>query len=435
MDYQGLRATSRLGVRCALLASSCAIGLASAAAAADPSEIRAALQQLLRDAWEPSPAANAQLDADYQRLAGAADWRIDYAYALGKMRQWQYSEAADIAQRLTEDRDAELSARSMLAWLLLLQKKYAAGLAQLERIVEALPSGDELSESDRERREDMIRRVGRMFGYLDTPVEDKLSEFERASRRRRMARRMSAEELELFDQESRAVAEQFLTNLDEKDRIAEESKRKAEEERARRLEEIAAQQRAAVDRLAELDKERSRTQDELQEKLREFEDRDAPLRERYAALDAEATILNRNLAGANADLLRIDEQLQFEDDPIIRDLLLSDLARISALASGYSRNLTQLESSAATVQRERRVIAGQQRQVENQYRSQLADNAAQQQALLRQARRNEVEEKRLLREKPRTSGQARSLAAHARAFTTYVPFPFEDARHRLLESF
>src|SRR5690606_21474952 len=135
--------------------------------------------------------------------------------------------------------------------------------------------------------------------------------------------------------ESRAVAEQFLMRIDEKDRVVEDARRRAEEQRAARLETIATEQRTIAERL-----------------------------------DAQAADVQRDLAYASAEILRIEDQLAFESDPLLRDLLLTDLARMTSLASSYSREYTRLERAAAVVERERAAIAAEQRQLENQYRRQ-----------------------------------------------------------------
>lgn len=420
------------------LAATMLLGLVVSTAAsqdADPAATRDAIKQMLAATWDASPAAAVELERHYERLRPSADWRVHYAYALASMRQWQYDKATQVAEQLVEDPEAELPARAMLAWLLLLKKKHAAGLAQIERTAAALPKPEDLDDAGRLHRQDVIRRLGRMFGYLEGPASGALSEFERDSRRRRIALLLSDEEMGMFEDESRAVAEQFLMRIDEKDRVVEDARRRAEEQRAARLEAIAAEQRTIAERLEAIETQRDKLQREYDEQLRGLEERDAPLRQRYARLDAQAADVQRDLAYASAEILRIEDQLAFESDPLLRDLLLTDLARMTSLASSYSREYTRLERAAAVVERERAAIAAEQRQLENQYRRQLNEYAGEQQSLARQARRNEVEQNRLARERPRTTGQARSLESQAQAFTTYVPFPFEDARQRLLESF
>src|SRR5690606_38231531 len=130
-------------------------------------------------------------------------------------------------------------------------------------------------------RQDVIRRLGRMFGYLEGPASGALSEFERDSRRRRIALLLSDEEMGMFEDESRAVAEQFLMRIDEKDRVVEDARRRAEEQRAARLEAIAAEQRTIAERLEAIETQRDKLQREYDEQLRGLEERDAPLRQRY----------------------------------------------------------------------------------------------------------------------------------------------------------
>lgn len=402
------------------------------------------VREILATGWRSSPAANREIDrllrvANESAAGAVIDWRIEYAYALAKMRQWRYREVVPIAERLVLEPEAELAGRELLVWLYTVLKDYPAAMVQMERLAATLPELEEgLEEAERvEReilREEKARFLGVVFGYLSGPVAALLSDFERDSRRRRIVRLLSESEVEMFDEETFRVIDDFHVRADERAELVDHELREQEKQRAERLGEIEAFRRGVAERLEALAEEEQRVQREHNEKSEQIRAEDAPLREQLANVDTELLGLTRNLTILNVDILRIEDQLAFEPDPVIRAALLVELNRLSALAAGYSRDITRLDVSSARLRTQRQGLATQLRQSEVRYRTVLNQSRVQQEQMDKELRRLDGEERRLLRQRPRTSGQARALQTSKQAFSTYLPFPAEEAKARLLES-
>jgi hypothetical protein len=402
------------------------------------------VREILITGWRSSPAANREIDRLYRVATEAAsgtelDWRIEYAYALAKMRQWRYREVVPIAERLALQPEAEMAGRELLVWLHTVLKDYPAAMVQMERLAATLPKmEDDLGEAERLHREllreEKARFLGVVFGYLSGPVAASLSDFERESRRRRIVRLLSEAEVEMFDEETFRVIDDFHVRSDERAELVDQELREQERKRAERLGEIEEFRRGISERLEALDEAEQRARQEHNEKSEQLRAEDTPLREQLANVDTELVGLTRNLTLLNVEILRIEDQLALELDPVIRAALLVELNRLSALAASYNRDFTRLDVSAARLRTQRQGLATQLRQSEARYRGVLNQSRVQQEQMNKELRRLEGEERRLMRERPRTSGQARALQTSKQAFSTYLPFPAEEARARLLES-
>lgn len=397
------------------------------------------VREILSVGWRSSPAANREIDRLFAAATASGDWRVEYAYALAKMRQWRYREVLPIAERLAEHPDSELVARQLLVWILTVVKDYPAALVQMERMTAGLPSaGEDLAPREAEARKllraEKARFLGRVYGYLSGPRAGSLTDFERESRRRRIIRLLTDEEVGLFDDEMMRVIDQYHVRTDERAELVDRELREAEKQRADRLAEIAEFRGGIAEQLDILADEERRAQREHDEKSARIRGEDAPLRERLVTADGEMVGISRNLAILNVDILRIEDQLAFEQDPVIRAALLVELSRLSALAAGYSRELARLEITSARIRSQRLDLANQLRQSEAGLRRVLNQSRVQQEQLSKEMQRRDAEERRLLRERPRTSGQARALQTTKQAFSTYLPFPADDEKQRLLDA-
>jgi hypothetical protein len=412
-------------------------GIVPAESRAD--DVESAIRELLTVGWTSSPAANRETERLYRAAAPRGNWQLDYAYALAKMRQWRYGEVVPLAERLAAEEHSELVGRQLLVWLHTLRKNYPVALMQMDRMAAALPSLDadlaaDAVEARRHFREEKVRFLGAVFGYLSGPQAGALSDFERESRLRRIVRRLSEEESAMFQEEMLRVIDEYHVRTDERDELVDRELREAERLRAERLAEIDALRRRVVEQLDALAEAERRAQRERDEQADRIRGEDAPLRERLITLDTEMAGVSRNLAILNVDILRFEDLLAIEPDPVIRAGLLVDLNRLSALAAGYARDLARLDVDAARVRSQRLTLANQLQQVETRYRQVLQQSRVRQEQFRQEIQRAEVEERRLLRERPRTSGQARALQMTKQAFSTYLPFPLEEEKQFLLET-
>jgi hypothetical protein len=397
-----------------------------------------AIREILSVGWRASGAANREIDRLYRDTTPSIDWRVDHAYALAKMRQWRYHEALPVAERLVEQPEAELAARQMLVWLHTVRKNYPLALVHMERMAALLPSEDGLGEDEAEARrrfrEEKVRFLGCVYGYLSGPRAGALSDFERESRRRRILRHMTEAESRMFDDEMARVIDEYHVRTDERDELVDRELREAERRRAERIAEIEALRRLVVEQLEELAETEKRAQRERDDQSDRIRAEDAPLRDRLVTLETDIVGISRNLSILNLDILRIEDLLAVEPDPAIRAVLLVDLNRLTALAAGYSRDLARVDVEAARLRSQRLTLSNRLRQVEARYRQVLQRSRVQQEQFDKEIQRAEVDERRLLRERPRTSGQARALQTTKEAFSTYLPFPLEEEKQRLLES-
>jgi glutathione S-transferase len=386
--------------------------------------------QLLDAGWSPSLEANKQIDNLYRGTAPHP--HVTFAYALVKMRQWRYDDALKTAEELLDDPRHGLAARRMQSWLLLSLKRYSESLVAMEKLAESLPDLAVLPDKEEARRR-TVAEMGRMAGFLRGPAAGTISDFERDSRLRRLSMHLSEEEQAAFEAQSREVVDEFQKRIAERDRVEIDGAREFEAEQARRRNELdVARARLDMD-LARLDDDQRKSQADADEELARLQAKEQPLRDNLLSLDGQAAVTQTNLLNVSAEISRLECRLEEEIDPSIRAFLQQDLRRLNFIGRGYANDLARLDSIAGRLQLQLADVAGEFRRADARFSANAKRLETRRKDLQQQRANLEREEKRIGREKPDSARAARTIEAHARSLTTYLPFPHDDERARLLE--
>jgi hypothetical protein len=139
------------------------------------------------------------------------------------------------------------------------------------------------------------------------------------------------------------------------------------------------------------------------------------------------------LLGVLDEIARLTDLLLRTRDPERRRFLLIEIDRLERIASRIQVQVDQIAREAAIL--ESRVFEIRQRAETTQarYGREIAAREKEQQTLTRRETQLTGMEQRAVRMKS-GRGQSRSLAARAAALSTYVAFPLEEEKQRLLAS-
>lgn len=417
-------------MRSLLLLIVCAAYAGSTLTAAD-----ADVRRLLETGWEASPSARGEVDRAFEEIAtqGRADQHTAYAYGLVLIKQRRYDEAIKQLDSVLKVDPHDVPARQNKIRLLMLTRAHPAAMVEiglLSRTLADMPA----ERLPRERREETLRFLGRVIGFLEGPAEGDVAAPTRQRLQREVERRLAEQELAIYDLARHGVLQRFVAMSGESEREREEAVAENERQREEAKRDLEERRDEQQDRRAELLERRDQLRKEAQDLEAARVKAIQPLLDRLAILDRRATVPRRELAVLLTDIDRLRLLAAQSEDPIEREQLLFRARQLEVLAARFDADLTALERQAAAVNAERAAI-------EDRHRRDLAALSGSVQSIdkeleaqQRVERRFAVDERRL--EKPLTGGtrRVRALEAEAAAFTTYEPLPLEEERQRLLEA-
>jgi hypothetical protein len=401
-------------------------------AAERPEHIQTAVQKLLTVGWQVAREARQQADDYYGRLAGSvqAEPRVQQAYLLVLLKQQRYTEVPNQVDDILRRERQDLLAWRAKIWLAMLTKKYGVALVDIDKLGASWPAATEQG-ARADEYQGCARFLGALFGFLEAPAAPALSAAQRDAALKKFVARLDPPSQEAFEAGRREAKQQYAALLADQGEADEAAKRKADEEREDVLKDVATAREGVDQRRESVAEEANRARDEYQAQKQKLAQAEAPLQTDLARLQAQAAFPQGELARLRGEMARLEDLARREKDPVQRDRLRAEIARLDIRGDRYRAQLLELERAAALltarlveVQRERARVeleaGGRMTRVERELgdlnrREQQADAAE------RKARETTGDKRR-----------ARAIATRVAALTTYAPFPLEEEKQKLL---
>lgn len=448
---------------CAGLAGPRAFRGQAAVAAPPPA---AELKRLLDMSWDSSLTARQTADEQFAKLreTHVADETLAYALALVKIKQRKYPEAASLIEELSKLDPLNPAYLRPRIWLAVLLRKPEPAVAALNRYIAKFPpapmfeppaggqpaAGKDaggkdagakhadaagFAELDAENeRLDWLRFAGRIHGFLEGPgAGSGITEVALADYRKKLVAGLSEARKAAFLEGRDEVIDNYLGRKDDQDATREKVRRDQEQQRDERLVALEKEREQNERRSAELNSERTRLRSEMTDQLADLQRQERPLIDQFTRLEAQAAPLRRELLFIDEDLARLEGILARERNPVIRDQILRDISRLEASGIRLQGSLDVVQRQASTLAAQRAELQRQSAQVQASIGRQLDGVEREQATISKRARAADGEERRLRGATLGDSGQLRAMATQSSAFTTYVPYPIEEARQALVD--
>lgn len=436
----------------------------AAALAAPPSS--AELKRLLDLSWEGSTTARQSADELFARLREShpADESLTYAQALAKIKQRKYPEASALIDELAKIDPVNPDYLRPRIWLAVLLRKPEPAVAALNRYIGKFPpapaigetdaanagdakpadrvvAGDKATGSDalaelaaEKERLEWLRFAGRIHGFLEGPgAGSGLTAVALNDYRKKLVAPLSEARKAAFLEGRDEVIDNYLGRKDDQDATREKVRRDQEQARDERLAALDKEREQNERRAAELNTERTRLRSEMTDQLADLQRQERPLIDQFNRLEVQAAPLRRELLFIDDDIARLEGLLARERNPVIRDQILRDIARLEASGNRLQGNLDVVQRQGSVLAAQRADLQRQAAQVQANLGRQLEGVEREQGNLQKRARAADGEERRLRGTALGDTGQLRAMASQSSAFTTYVPYPIEEARQTLLD--
>ncbi len=424
-----------------ILLGSSLLGFRIAVAQTDAS--RASINELLTTGWDTKPAARKAADDLYREYVeqNPGDRQALYAMALVKMQQGRYPDAAELVDQYLAGGKTDLAAWRAKSWLSMLLKNHTASLSELDKLSQLLEqdAAEDLKDEDElrareQRQQELIRYLGRMIGYLEGPADGAVTEAALAAAHRKIAARLDGTHKPLLDEGRASVTDAFAVFATAKDDAKTEEIEVAEKIKRQTLANLEQEAIDIASRREQLIASSNKIQEEARAEQDTYNKADAPLVSQLTQLNAQAAVIDRDLANVTGDLFALRRQLDRERNPIIRDQILRDIGAVEITAARISRSLATAEAAASAVQAQRVSLANRYQQSQAGFRSALLRLDKEAKGLDSKLKRADAERAQLKKPATGNTGKVISMSKQALGLTTYEAFPLEQERRRLMEA-
>jgi hypothetical protein len=415
-----------------------AAALFFSAARADEATAKQAIAQLLQVGWEDSFRALEPAQEQFERAKTASprDPRAPLAFALVQIKHGRHSEAAQLLNDvLALDRE-HVPAREARIWIEVLLKRYPRALVQIDELAALLPTKDEPSVTDatKARHRETARYLGRLFGFFEGPAEKQVNAERVADAKQKLLARLSPDNREAFDAGRKAVsdrfAEFFLMREQTKANEA-ASQKKSQEETAKRLNDdknaVASDKKVVADQAAQ-------TREQLDRFLSDIDKKIAPLDKEYALLAAQGVALRERMIDQDREIGRLLQLSDTTQDRVLAARYRLDADRVSEVRSRTAADYRLLEAQAGRVRVQLAALLGERDAAVARYNAEARRLGKEQVKIAQTEKRLAREEDRNRKAPTGNTDKVHALSQKVFAFTTYEPFPLEQAKARLIES-
>lgn len=400
----------------------------------DP-ELRDTLTKLLNDSWEKSAEglANAERSHVRARSLAAGDPRVDFALALVQLRYLRFSDAEKTLTSLQQASPDYWPAAQAKIHLSILMKKNSAALTEIDRFSERV-AGAKDDAARAEARREAADFLGKIFAYLEGPAAKLASPAAVADVRVRVIERLSTAERETFSAGFGSVNERF-TQLDEETRRTQAEGIAAQQtQKELDLKRLQAEQASLAGDKDAVRRQAAEALETAQKKTATLDQQIAPLDAAFARVAARANLVRTQIVQLDATAANILAQLQVTKDPNIKAALLLDLDIVGNQVRNEQLVLQAIEAEGAQINAQRGALLQQRGAVVDQYQATAKQLGVEAAKLVRTEKRNVTQQKEAIKPAVGFTPQVQTKATAAASITSYVEFPLEREKLRILDS-
>ena len=372
----------------------------------------------------------------YERILQSApvDWRVAYAFALVQIKQRRYDDAQKLIAQILKINPTDLNVWKSKVWISMLTQKYTTALVEMDRLAGLIQ--DVEADDDAEFRK-TAQFLGGMFGFLDHVSDGRVAEPVREQHRERVVDQLSDFLKKEFDRSYRRVAEQHAAFLEQKNRARNEAKVKGEKQKAEIRRDLARQREQADDQRDEFEQERQTLIDEHREQAKQLDEEERPLVADIMRLASNASVLRREMIVLDGAALRLRGDAAREKDLVRCESLLQQAFRLERLSFQYGVDLSTIDRLAFGVNSRRAKLQRGRIELQSKTNDRLNTLDKDLNTVRRNVQRIDGHLKNRKLRQPSSGSTPRVLALSAQlsALTSYVAFPLESERQRVLDMF
>lgn len=405
-------------------------GLATPAIAAD--EFSAQVEKILEVGWGKNFLVLEPAREHYEKATRlkASDPLAPYAFALAHAKQNRHVDARKFAEEAAALDDKFLPARDLVIFQAVRARDYDVALAKVDDLTRRLPEQPDTLELD-----DYLQRarfLGRLFGYLAGPVSGRVDAAQFQAVRQRLLDRLTAEADAAFEASEQEVVNQFAELRLGRDQTKEDVEAAQAEAKKREAERLAKEKEQVAANKEEVEAQAEAARREADGILSEIDKNFAPLERKFNDLAAQAAPIRRRMADISGEISRLQFLIDGTDDPNERFRLGREIDRLGGLYDRLQRDYVFLDREAARVRADLAALEQRRAATINKYEGVMKKLGKAADNLRKTAKRiDRLEDDNAQPPTGNTAG-VRATTAILQSLTTYVNFPLESEKQRVL---
>jgi len=361
--------------------------------------------------------------------AAKSDPRAPYTLALAAIKKRKYDAALEHLNMATTRNRGDLVSWRAKFWLLTYTKQREAALGQMKHVADLYPASA-ANESVGERLKLTAYWMGKLCTYIVGPAED----VELAPLVSQIEGQLQGDFLAEFQKGKTEVTEVF-TKMAEDIVAAREDDETTAESREQDEEEFLAKERERIaSEREEIAQTVANTRAEIEKAIADVDARLRPLELRLRDLNLLAEPIRQRIRDAQLQYSSVSARTGLVRDRVIQSALQGEASAQLIILRREQDRLRPYEFEAARVQQEAARLLVQRNQLAGQFQGQVNQAGARQTDLARTEKKLNRAENGPERTYTPISTRTRGLQAKASSLTTYLPFPLEVERTRILDA-
>ena len=352
----------------------------------------------------------------------STDKGVLLAYTLNRMRHRRYRDALASATKLTISSPEVLEGWILRIWLDTLSDNYEQALAAMRSFKTELTKAKNL---DDQTKNEMIKRLGRLFGYLQGPVGANVNVDMVNTTMVTVTNGFDQDQMELFNKNREAVLKQYEDLSKTHNQRISNEEAKATQINVVETQNINNQNVLIDQRVNELQPKIDALEQEAYNKLEQIRAEIAPLQREAALIDSQ---LNASLYTLNSMFSDYYYFRRYYRRPRHPELLYIPIQiRDQQLVVNSLRNQARSINNQIYAAEDRAI------QIQNDYDNRIAGISDELEQMGYTRRKNARRLVKLAAGPTVARRKSGALSNRARALKTYDPFPLELVRQQVLE--
>jgi hypothetical protein len=408
------------------------------------SELGDGVSKLFESGAKNTPPAVAAAKSQYEKLkrSNPQDRRIDYAYGVVLVNQHKYRDALPLLLRYVETAKPELNAHRVQIWAQIQDRKYADALDGMASLGQRFPHD---SASPMEARYlETARFLGTLFGYLELARPGTVNPELKSKSKDFILARLGDPYTTAFDEGRDEVASR-ASDLQRERKVAQEKASAAAEVRQEQEKAVLEDDRGKITVQQEAMQTSAEQLNEARRELSVIQQQLSSLNADRTRLGAQIVVLQTQLYQIQVDIYNTNNNFGANrpapnpaPDKNVTGAISVPAAQVEQFARARALTLSLAGLNKQAFNMDRNILAFQQRAAVLSGRGeQEAESLAQRDSTIRNtAKHAKVIEKKLARERtapPKAS--TAGLTSQMTSLSTYLPFPYEQEKKRVLEWF
>lgn len=387
-------------------------------------------RRLLVDLWKKEGSNREDAVAAFQSASrdGLASTWDRKSFILQQMQHGKFRNVLPEAERFTALEPGDVEGWILRSWLNAVLDQYDRTLVDLQQLRKAIP--EEAAESERQAA---FAHMGRLAGYLQGPVRERVNPQSLRAALEMIAVGSSPAELAIFNEQNDAVLAEFERLTDLQAIALEEFEAKSKADTDAQIQTLQATNQSLDQRSQQIAPDISRLSTEASTKIADIRGRMAPVEQTLNLAGQTASRAELAVQSIWNEILLQENLLAQTRDPILRSAIIfriNDLQVQSQVAQG---DLVSARNQFAQARSQLNGLSIEQAQISRQYDEQIRTLRNEQREIERQKRRNLAKIEKLTTGPVKVTGKAAQVKNEIPALTTYYPFPLEDFRQRWLD--